>query len=72
MNDRRPVRILLALVATAVVSAMGSGLLDVQGDWGEPRQAAANILWIVFLVSVLGIIVAAARMLMHRRTTAAQ
>jgi len=72
MNDRRPARILLALVATAVVSAIGSGLLDVQGDWGEPRQAAANILWIVFLVSVLGIIVAAARMLMHRRTTPAR
>jgi hypothetical protein len=72
MNNRRPVRILLALVATALVSAVSSGLLDVQGDWGEPRQAAANILWIAFLVSVLGIIVTGARVLVRRRAITAR
>lgn len=72
MNDRRPVRILLALVLTAVLSAVSSGLLDVQGKWGDPRQAAANILWMVFLVSVLAIMVTGARLLARRRAATAR
>jgi len=72
MNDRRPIRIILALVASAVVGLVGSAMLDVHGDWGQPRQAAANILWIVFLLSVVGLIVAGTRTLVHRRTRAAR
>ena len=68
MNDRRPVRIVLGLVAVALVSLVGSGLLDVQGKWGEPRQAAANILWMVFLLSLIGLVITGARMLVHRRS----
>ena len=70
MHDRRPVRVILALVAAAVVSAVGSGTLDTQGNWGQPHQAIANILWIVFLLSVLSLVVVGARLLVHRRTAA--
>jgi H+/Cl- antiporter ClcA len=72
VNERRPTYIVLALAASAVVGFVGAGLLDVHGDWGEPRQAAANILWIVFLLSVVGLVVAGARMLVHRRPRAAR
>ena len=68
MNESRPVRIMLALAASAVVGFTGAVLLDVHEDWGQPRQAAANILWIIFLLSVVGLVVAGARMLVHRRT----
>lgn len=67
MNESRPVRVMLALAASAVVGFTGAALLDVHGDWGQPRQAAANILWIIFLLSVVGLVVAGARMLVHRR-----
>ena len=70
MTNRRPVHIVLGLFLTAVVGFVGGAALDVQGDWGEPRQAAANILWIVFLLSVVGLIVTGARLLVRRRTLA--
>ena len=70
MTNRRPVHIVLGLFLTAVVGFVGAAVLDVQGDWGQPRQAAANILWIVFLLSVVGLVVAGTRMLVRRRALA--
>ena len=67
MRDRRPTHVMLALVVTAAVGFLGSALLDVHGKWGEPRQAAANVLWIIFLLSVVALIVVGARMFVHRR-----
>jgi len=66
VNERRPIHISIALAASAAVGFVGAVLLDIEGDWGEPRQAAADILWIIFLLSVLGLVVAGARMLVHR------
>ena len=67
MRDSRPTRVMLALVVTAAVGFLGSALLDTNGKWGEPRQAAANVLWIIFLLSVVALIIVGARMLVHRR-----
>jgi H+/Cl- antiporter ClcA len=69
VNERRPAGVMLVLAAVAAVSFVSSALLDVHGSWGQPRQAATNILWIVFLLSVLGLIVIGARLVVHRRTS---
>ena len=66
----RPIQVIAALVAIAVASASGSGLLDQHADWGDPRQAAANTLWIVFLLSVLALIVVSVRLVVRRRSGA--
>jgi hypothetical protein len=71
MNERRPRNIILALALTAAVAFVGTAILDVHGNWGDPRQAAANVLWIVFLLSVVGLLVTSARMLLRRRQTTA-
>lgn len=72
MNTLRPKQVIGTLVAIAVASLTGSGLLDQHADWGDPRQAAANILWIIFLLSVLALIVVSVRLLVRRRTGAVQ
>ncbi len=68
MNTLRPIQIIGALVALAVASFAGSALLDQHADWGDPRQAAANSLWIIFLLSVLALIVVGVRVVVRRRT----
>lgn len=70
MTDRRPRMILLVLTAAAAVGFLGSAVLDVHGDWGDPRQAVANVCWFVFLFSVVGLLVTGARVLLRRRHAA--
>lgn len=72
MNTLRPIQVIGALVAIALVSVTGSAVLDHQADWGDPRQAAANTLWIIFLLSVLALIVVGVRVVVRRRTGAAR
>jgi hypothetical protein len=68
MNTLRPKQVIGTLVAIAVASMIGSVLLDQHADWADPRQAAANILWISFLLSVLALIVVSVRLVVRRRT----
>lgn len=70
MNTLRPIQIIATLAAVAVTSLAGSALLDHHADWGDPRQAAANILWITFLLSVLALIVVGVRVVVRRRAEA--
>jgi hypothetical protein len=51
----------------AVVCFGLSALLDQHGSWGDPRQAATNILWIMFLLSTLAFVVLAVRLALVRR-----
>jgi uncharacterized membrane protein affecting hemolysin expression len=44
-----------------------SVVLDEHGNWGDPRQAATNILWIMFLLSTLAFVVLAVRLALVRR-----
>jgi hypothetical protein len=67
VQPSRPFRIALALAATAAVAFAGSAALDVNGTWSEPRQAVANVLWIVFLVSVLALLVVGVRTFVRQR-----
>lgn len=67
MNDHRPRNVIRILIATAVVGFLGSALLDANEDWGDPRQAVANTCWILFLLSVIGLLVAGGRLLLLRR-----
>ena len=67
MNDKRPRNVILILAITAAVGFVASGLLDEHSDWGNPRQAVANVCWILFLLSVIGLLVTGARMLLRRR-----
>jgi len=61
-------RNLIVLAAIAVLSFIGTWLLDKHGaDWGDPRQAAANILRILFWVSIAVLLVIGLRMLVRRR-----
>ncbi len=69
MPTRRPQKVMLALVAVAVSSSLSSVLLDENGKWGDLRQAAANVLWIVFLLSVLGLVITGIRVLVARRNS---
>lgn len=70
MNRLRPHQVIGALVAVALISLTGSALLDQHADWGEPRQAAANVLWIISLLSVLALIAVGVRLVLRRRTRA--
>lgn len=70
MNRLRPIQVIGALVAIALASMTGSVLLDQHAGWGDPRQAAANTLWIVFLLSVLALIAVSVRFVVRRRTGA--
>jgi hypothetical protein len=67
MNPRRPRNVLGLLALTAVLGFATSGLLDHHSDWGDPRQAVANVGWIVFLISLLGFVVFGVRLFLHRR-----
>ena len=51
----------------AVVCFGLSAALDEHGNWGDPRQAAVNILWIMFLLSTLAFLVLAVRLAIVRR-----
>lgn len=66
----RPVQVIGALVAIALGSLAGSVLLDQHAGWGDPRQAVANSLWIIFLLSVLVLIVFGVRVVVSRRSGA--
>jgi cytochrome c biogenesis factor len=59
--------VLLTLALAAVVCFGLSVVLDEHGNWGDPRQAAANILWIMFLLSTLAFLVLAVRFAVLRR-----
>jgi cytochrome c biogenesis factor len=67
MRSRRPGQVLLTLALVAVVCFGLSVVLDEHGNWGDPRQAAANILWIMFLLSTLAFLVLAVRLALVRR-----
>jgi len=69
MRTRRPQKVMLALIAVAVSASLISVLLDENGKWGDLRQAAANVLWIVFLLSVLGLVITGIRVLVARRNS---
>ena len=71
MHNRRPATVMLSLLGVAVVAFIGSGLLDVHRSWTDPRQATATALWIVFLLSVLGLVVTGVRLLVARRSAPA-
>lgn len=66
MKDRRPAQILGTIVAVGALSVLGSAVLDKGADWGDPQQAAANVLWIVFLLSALALIVVGITMLSRK------
>ncbi len=68
MTTNRPARLLAVLLGYAVVAVLGSGLLDEHSDWGNPRQAAANVLWISFLLAVLAAIAVGIRLATRRRS----
>lgn len=70
MKNRRPLHVIGALATIAPVSLVGSGLLDHHEGWGDPRQAVANVLWIVFLLSGLALLAAGSRMALRRRAGA--
>jgi hypothetical protein len=72
MNDRRPRNIIRVLLITAAVGFAGSALFDVHGDWGDPKQAIANVCWILFLLSVVGLLVTGGRVLFRRRQPSAR
>jgi cytochrome c biogenesis factor len=59
--------VLLTLALAAVVCFGLSVVLDEHGNWGDPRQAATNILWIMFLLSTLAFVVLAVRLALVRR-----
>jgi cytochrome c biogenesis factor len=59
--------VLLTLALVAVVCFGLSTVLDEHGNWGDPRQAATNILWIMFLLSTLAFVVLAVRLALVRR-----
>jgi hypothetical protein len=67
MRNRRPGQMLVTLGLVAVVCFGLSAVLDEHGNWGDPRQAAANILWIMFLLSTLAFLVLAVRLALVRR-----
>jgi cytochrome c biogenesis factor len=67
MRNRRPGQVLVTLALVAVVCFGLSTVLDEHGNWGDPRQAATNILWIMFLLSTLAFVVLAVRMALVRR-----
>jgi cytochrome c biogenesis factor len=67
MRNRRPGQVLLTLALAAVVCFGLSVVLDEHGNWGDPRQAATNILWIMFLLSTLAFVVLAVRLALVRR-----
>ena len=67
MRNRRPGQVLLTLALAAVVCFGLSAVLDQHGNWGDPRQAATNILWIMFLLSTLAFVVLAVRLALVRR-----
>jgi hypothetical protein len=67
MRDRRPGRVLVVLGVLALACFALSGLLDEHGNWGDPRQAAANLLWIAFLLATVAFIVMAVRLAVTRR-----
>jgi hypothetical protein len=67
MRNRRPGQVLVPLGLVAVVCFGLSAMLDEHGSWGDPRQAAANILWIMFLLSTLAFVVLAVRFALVRR-----
>ena len=58
---------LVTLALVAVVCFGLSAVLDQHGNWGDPRQAATNILWIMFLLSTLAFVVLAVRLALVRR-----
>ncbi len=70
MNKFRPIQLVVTLVAIALASLVGSVLLDRHADWGDPRQVAANLIWIVFLLSVLSLIIVSARLVGRRKSSA--
>jgi cytochrome c biogenesis factor len=59
--------VLVTLALVAVVCFGLSTVLDQHGNWGDPRQAATNILWIMFLLSTLAFVVLAVRLALVRR-----
>jgi cytochrome c biogenesis factor len=59
--------VLVTLALVAVVCFGLSAVLDQHGNWGDPRQAATNILWIMFLLSTLAFLVLAVRFAVLRR-----
>jgi hypothetical protein len=59
--------VLVTLALVAVVCFGLSAMLDEHSNWGDPRQAAANILWIMFLLSTLAFLVLAVRLALLRR-----
>ncbi len=67
MRNRRPGQVLVALGLVAVMCFALSAVLDEHGNWGDPRQAAANILWIMFVLSTLAFLVLAVRLALLRR-----
>lgn len=67
MNTLRPMQVIGVLVALAVASVIGSVSLDQGSDWGDPRQAAANVLWILFLISALASVAFSVRLVARRR-----
>ena len=67
MRNRRPGQVLVTLALVAVVCFGLSTVLDEHGNWGDPRQAATNILWIMFLLSTLAFLVLAVRLALVRR-----
>ena len=67
MRNRRPGQLLATLALVAMVCFGLSAALDEHGNWGDPRQAAANVLWIMFLLSTLAFLVLAVRLALLRR-----
>jgi cytochrome c biogenesis factor len=59
--------VLLTLALVAMVCFGLSAVLDEHGNWGDPSQAAANILWIMFLLSTLAFLLLAVRFALVRR-----
>jgi hypothetical protein len=63
-------RTITALLGIAVVAFVAAAALDQQSNWGNPRQAAANVSWIVFVLCAVTCIVLGVRAAVVRRSRA--
>ena len=52
-----PGKAALGFLVLGVAFAALSGALDNHGNWGDIRQAAANISWMLFLACVAGLVI---------------
>jgi hypothetical membrane protein len=50
-------RTFATLIGLALVGFVLAGVFDHHAEWNDPRQAMANLAWIVFLVCALATVV---------------